>query len=157
MPNIEIVELSKKEFSRCGSIWNVSKDSKLAERFNRELQEGSRRIFVYTVDGVDVGEVSLMTRGMDSDYIIPGSRGYVSHLVVKKEFRGQGIGKQLINFVSFAAWLSGLNALSVGVNLDNYKALKLYAETGFDRILRVCSDEDGKYLKLLKVIADEFE
>ena len=157
MSNIEIVELSKEEFNRCGSIWNVSADPKLAERFNRELQEGSRRIFVYTIDGVDVGEVALVTRGMDSNYIIPGSRGYVSHLIVRKDFRGQGIGKQLIKFVSRAAWLSELNALSVGVNLDNYVALKLYAETGFDRILQVCSDEDGEYLKLLKVITDEFE
>lgn len=41
MSNIEIVELSKEEFNRCGSIWDINAESKLAERFNRELQECS--------------------------------------------------------------------------------------------------------------------
>jgi hypothetical protein len=40
--------------------------------------------------------------------------------------------------------------MSVGVDLDNYIALLVYQKYGFDKIIKVDEDKDGKYLKLLK-------
>ena len=42
--------------------------------------------------------------------------------------------------------------MSIGVDLDNYPALKLYMEAGFDKVIYIGEDEQGKYLKLLKKI-----
>lgn len=97
---------------------------------------------------------------MSSDYVIPKSRGYVSHLVVKEEFLGIDIEKELLDFVSRAAWLSGYNALTVRARIDeleDFEKLSLYVENGFDRILFAGMDFSGKHLRLLKVITDEFE
>lgn len=40
--------------------------------------------------------------------------------------------------------------LSLGVNLDNYIALKLYVGLGFTKIQYIGEDADGKYVKLIK-------
>jgi hypothetical protein len=46
----------------------------------------------------------------------------------------------------------GYSEMSIGVDLDNYPALKLYADSGFNRILFIGEDKQGKYAKLLKKI-----
>ena len=46
----------------------------------------------------------------------------------------------------------GYSEMSIGVDLDNYSALKLYADSGFDKILFIGEDRQGKYVKLLKEI-----
>jgi ribosomal protein S18 acetylase RimI-like enzyme len=46
----------------------------------------------------------------------------------------------------------GYSEMSIGVDLDNYPALKLYADSGFDKILFIGEDHQGKYVKLLKEI-----
>ncbi len=40
--------------------------------------------------------------------------------------------------------------MSIGVDLNNYPALKLYIACGFDRIIYIGEDESGRYVKLLK-------
>ena len=42
--------------------------------------------------------------------------------------------------------------MSVGVNLDNYPALKLYVNAGFREILRADTDEYGAYVKLKRTL-----
>lgn len=44
----------------------------------------------------------------------------------------------------------GYLELSVGVDLDNLPALKLYVEEGFDRIHFVGEDAGGRNVKLLR-------
>ena len=44
----------------------------------------------------------------------------------------------------------GYQEISVGVDIDNYVALSIYQKYGFDKIIYVGEDEQGKYLKLLK-------
>ena len=45
----------------------------------------------------------------------------------------------------------GLDELSIGVDIDNYPALKLYVESGFDKIIYIGKDEQGQYVKLSSV------
>ena len=87
-----------------------------------------------------------------SDYTIPNQRIYVSRLIVKYEYRRQGIGSKLVDFITEKAKSQGYTEMSIGVDLDNYPALKLYMEAGFDRVIYIGEDEQGKYLKLLKKI-----
>ena len=44
----------------------------------------------------------------------------------------------------------GFSELSIGVDIDNYPALRLYADAGFREIIFVGEDEQGRYMKLLK-------
>lgn len=88
----------------------------------------------------------------DLDYTIPNQRVYVSRLIVKKEYRRQGIGKKLVDFITDKAKELGYSELSIGVDLDNYPALKLYIDSGFDKVIYIGEDEQGKYVKLLKTV-----
>ena len=68
--------------------------------------------------------------------------------------RGKGYGRKLMDYAIAFAKKSGYEELSLGVNLDNYVALKLYVGLGFTKIQYIGEDEDGKYVKLIKKLDD---
>lgn len=147
-----IISLSPADFPKCGAIWNMERQPKLAERFYHELVSGARVTYVCK-DGEDfLGEISLVFETDDPDYTVAGRRVYVSHLVVRKEERRKGIGRALVRFAVEQAARMSCRELSIGVDLDNYPALKLYTDAGFDRIISVGEDGQGKYIKLLKLL-----
>jgi ribosomal protein S18 acetylase RimI-like enzyme len=148
--NEHIRRLTPDEFPKCGNIWDMERHADLAERFLSELQSGNRLTWVYEQDGHFLGEISMVLNKDDPDYTIPGRRIYVSRLIVRKENRRQGIGKSLVEHVVSRAAEMGYSELSIGVDMDNYGALRLYTAAGFREILYLGEDADGKYFKLLK-------
>ena len=146
----EIIELDIKNFEKCSNIWNMEKNKELKDRFYNELLTKNRKTFVYTKDEEYIGEISIVFNKNDEDYSIPGIRLYISRIIVKKDLRGQGYGKKLMNYIIEYAKKEGYKELSLGVNLDNYIALKLYVGLGFNNIQYIGEDSDGKYVKLIK-------
>ena len=145
-----IARLDPADLPKCGNIWDMERQSGLAERFRRELLCGDRITYVYKVKEDFVGEISLVFDMEDPDYTIPGKRVYVSHLLVKRPFRRQGIGKRLTAFAAAEAEAMGYWEQSIGVDLENYAALRLYTEMGFRTILSLGEDAGGRYVKLLR-------
>lgn len=148
--NEHIRRLTPDEFPKCGNIWDMERHADLAERFLSELRSGNRMTWVYEQDGHFLGEISMVKDTPDPDYTIPGRRIYVSRLIVRKENRRQGIGKALVEHVVSRAAEMGYSELSIGVDMDNYGALRLYTAAGFREILFLGEDADGRYFKLLK-------
>ena len=148
----QIIELDINDFEKCGNIWDMQRQSDLAQQFYREMRDGNRTTYVYTIDGTFIGEISVVKDADDADYTIPEKRLYVSRLIVKEGYRRQGIGRKLIDFIAEKAKSRGYAEISIGVDLDNYPALKLYIEAGFDQIIYIGEDEQGRYMKLLKKI-----
>lgn len=146
----EIIELDIKNFEKCNNIWNMEKNKELKDRFYNELLSKNRVTFVYTKDEEYIAEISIVFNKNDEDYSIPGKRLYISRIIVKKEFRGKGYGKKLMNYVIEFAKREKYKEVSLGVNLDNYIALKLYVNLGFTKIQYIGEDTDGKYVKLIK-------
>ena len=62
------------------------------------------------------------------------------------------VDNKLIDFIIAKAKSQGYTEISIGVDLDNYPALKLYVEAGFDQVIYIGEDEQGRFLKLLKEI-----
>ena len=146
----QMQQLHAADFQKCADLWNMKKQRALAERFYSDLQSGKRVTWVCEQNGARLGEISLVLDMNDPEYTITHKRAYVSHLIVKKDCRRQGIGRSLVEHVIERAQQMGLQELSIGVDLDNFAALRLYAKAGFDRILDVCEDKDGRYVKLMK-------
>ncbi len=146
----EIIELDIKNFEKCNNIWNMEKNKELKDRFYSELQNKNRITFVYTKDEEYIAEVSIVFNKNDEDYTIPGKRIYISRIIVKKDFRGKGYGKKLMDYAIDYAKNNGYKEISLGVNLDNYIAFKLYVDLGFTKIQYIGEDSDGKYVKLIK-------
>ena len=150
--NREIIRLKPEDYAKCSNIWDMRKECDLAERFYEEILAGKRVSYVCVSDGAFIGEISLVFDMEDTDYVIAGKRAYLSRLIVKPEFQRQGIGTELVKFVAGEAKRFGYREMSVGVNLDNYPALKLYVNAGFREILRVDTDEYGAYAKLKRTL-----
>ncbi len=147
---MQIIRLKPEEFHKCGSIWDLEKHAGLAARFLAELRSGNRLTWVCERDGLFIGEISLVLEKDDPAYTIPGRRVYVSRLIVKPGERRKGIGKALTDYAVARASEMGYAEMTIGVDLDNYPALRLYWEEGFRELIFVGEDADGKYCKLLK-------
>ena len=76
----------------------------------------------------------------------------MSRLIVKEGYRRQGIGRKLVSFIIEEAKTQGYSELSIGVDVENYPALKLYIDSGFDKVVFIGEDKYGKYVKLLKIL-----
>ena len=152
MTEYRIIRLSSEDFPKCGNIWDMERHREQAAEWLDQLRTGNRTTYVCQTGGQFVGEISLVFAHPDPDYTIPGRRLYVSRLVVRPDRRRRGIGRTLVRYAVERAAELGYGELSIGVDLDNYPAIRLYTEEGFDRVLRVDKDEQGAYLKLLKVL-----
>lgn len=151
-PNYKISKLSPVDFKKCGNIWDMDKQADLAEKFYNELLSGNRVTYIYQINGEFIGEISLVLDMNDNDYTVKGQRIYLSRLIVKKEYRRKGIGKKLVEIAVLKAKEMGYCELSIGVDLENFAALKLYFEAGFNTVLYIGEDKDGQYAKLLMKI-----
>ena len=69
------------------------------EKWLEEIKSGSRVVFVYIIDGKFIGEGAIVFENGDPDYTISKQRVYLSRLIVKKEYRNQGIGSIIINYL----------------------------------------------------------
>ena len=146
----KIIELDIKNFEKCNNIWNMDKNKEHKDKIYNELLNKNRKTFVYVKDDKYIAEASLVFDKEDEDYTIPGKRIYLSRIVVKKDFRGKGYGKKLMNNIIEYAKKENYEEMSLGVNLDNYIAFKLYVDLGFTKIQYIGEDSDGKYVKLIK-------
>ena len=62
---------------------------------------------------------------------------YISNLAVFEEHRGKGIAVKLLESVEEMATESGLNKLSLVVEIDNSHAIRVYERFGFQKVKKV--------------------
>ena len=146
----KIIDLDIKNFEKCNNIWNMYKNKEHRDKIYNELLNKNRKTFVYVKNDKYIAEASLVFNKEDKDYTIPGKRIYLSRVIVKKEFRGKGYGKKIMNNIIEYAKKENYEEISLGVNLDNYIAFKLYVDLGFTKIQSIGEDSEGKYVKLIK-------
>ena len=149
MPS-DIITLDAENFNKCKNIWDMDRQVLFAQTLYNELAKGNRITYVYQKAGDYVGEISLVLEMNDPEYTIKNRRIYVSRLIVKPCERRKGIGRALLHHAIEQARKMSFAEMSVGVDLKNYPALKLYVAAGFSQIIFVGEDEQGKYIKLLK-------
>lgn len=144
----EICEIGIDEYGKCSNIWDVEK-CPFTDDFKKQITEENRSVYIYKRNGMFIGEVDLVFNMPEKGYTIFGERIYLSRLIVKKEYRKQGIGSQLIQFAIKKAILLGYSEVSLGVDCDNAAAYGLYIKNGFS-VFETAQDEYGKYYKMLK-------
>ena len=145
-----ITKLDIKDYYKCNNIWDMNKNKYLKDKFYNELLNNNRITFIYKKNNEFLGEVSLVFDMQDKDYTIKNKRIYLSRFLVKKEYRHQGIGTKLMEYITNYAKELNYQEMSTGVDLDNYIAIKFYVKNDFNTIIKVDEDKNGKYLKLLK-------
>ncbi len=150
MMNHTIEPLKPEEYHKCANIWNMHAQP-LSLQWKEEIASGNRLVFIYKINGAFIGEGSLVFDTGDMDYTIPGKRIYISRMIVKKEYRNRGIGSEILTFLINKAKEMGFSEITLGVDKTNENALHLYRKHGFTEVLFDGKDENGEYLKLLKI------
>lgn len=148
---IKIERLSPEDYSKCSNIRNM-KSQPLEDKWYDEIVSGNRQVYIYKINGEFIGEGALVFDNGDPDYTIQNQRIYVSRMIVKKEYRNQGIGGEILRFLIEKAAEMGYTEMTVGVDKDNENAVHLYKKYGFTEVLFDGKDENGEYYKLLKRI-----
>ena len=151
MSNYIIERLNIKDYSKCNNIWNMEK-CEFTEKFYQEIENGNRVVFIYKINDEFIGEIAYVFDMNDTDYTIPNQRIYISRLIVKKEYRNQGIGGILIDYILDEIKKMGYKEATIGVDKDNVTAIHLYKKKGFTNILFDGKDEYGEFYKLMKEI-----
>ena len=151
MSNYIIERLNIKDYSKCNNIWNMEK-CEFTEKFYQEIENGNRVVFIYKINDEFIGEIAYVFDMNDTDYTIPNKRIYISRLIVKKEYRNQGIGGTLIDYILDEIKKMGYKEATIGVDKDNVTAIHLYKKKGFTNILFDGKDEYGEFYKLMKEI-----
>ena len=118
---IAIEPLKLEDYHKCSNIWNM-KAQPLADKWRGEIADGNRLVFVYKINGEFIGEGALVLDTDDPDYTISGQRVYVSRMIVKKEYRGRGIGSEILEFLINKATEMGFSEMTIGVDKDNENA-----------------------------------
>jgi len=107
-----------------------------ARVFGVDWLERQDRSNAYTavaeLDGAPVGRV-----GLDFSRPTPNGTAYLSSAYVKRRYRSHGIGTALCLHLEEVARDRGFQAIQLGVNKKNQRALRLYARLGYD----VCGEE----------------
>lgn len=151
MNDYEIVKIGIKEYDKCSNIWKM-KSNPFTNGFKNQIINGDRTVYVYKQNNEFIASGDLVVNLSDSDYFIQNKRIYLSHMIVKKEYRNQGIGSILLDYLINQATTMGFLEISLGVDIDNYSAIHLYKSRGFE-VFKECEDEYGKFYKMLKEIS----
>lgn len=149
--NFKIVRLNVEDFKKCSNIWDLKENENLTKKIYDDLRSGNRITFVYKDPQTEelIGEISVVFND-EKIYTIKNVRVYLSRLIVKDSCRHKGIGTALCKHLFDFCKNLEYKEISLAVNLDNFKALKLYHKLGFNCLLSVNHDEYGEYVVLLK-------
>ncbi len=92
----------------------------------------SGKVLIAEVDGQIAGYATVLSR-VSSDELEDGGieYGLVSDLVVREAFRGQGLGRQLLDAAESYARTRDVKWLRIGVLAGNQSARDLYTSMGF--------------------------
>lgn len=113
-------ELNKKQWSR-----------HMEEVFeNFAKQENSE---IYVAEDENQTFAGYLFVGESRNLMVGKSSGFIYDIYVNEEFRGKGIGKQLIERAENYCRQRGYTRLSLMVSAHNKPALKLYESTGFQK------------------------
>ena len=100
----------------------------------KELSRNMQKSFKELYKKLGFNKVFKMVRRMLINRFNPKlekDEYFVSTLAVYESYRGQGIGKKLLEHAEVTAKLKGFNKLSISVEISNTRAREIYIKFGF--------------------------
>jgi GNAT superfamily N-acetyltransferase len=130
---VELQEFERKLDSRMPGGEEIA-DDYIVEMLHR-CRDCEGEVLVADADGELAGYVTILNR-VQSDDLDDGDIefGLIADLVVRQDFRGQGLGKDLMRAAENFAGENGVQWLRISVMAANQGARQLYASLGFDEI-----------------------
>lgn len=106
----------------------------MLEQNRRDIEGGLSDIFVMFDGERPIGELHAAYDSED-ERTVRGKRAYLSAFRVHEEYRGRGLGKELLQFVIDALTEQGYIELTIGAEDDNERAKHMYERFGFTELI----------------------
>ncbi len=140
-------------------IWKMNVDTHPGEsrwvRWKEEYidynQNGMAKTFVVIIDGIPVGEGTLIISSDCSaingkTFLADGKDiGNVNALRIIKKYEAQGHISQIVRMIENYASEIGMKSLTIGVGRDNIRNVSIYKHWGYDRLI-FSEFEDGEWV-----------
>lgn len=121
------------------------------KNFWKNLQSGNAEFWtVENEDGHLIGELYVFHLLADEDFANGKDKAYLCAFRIKKMWRGQGIGTQLITTVIKHLKETGCKTVTIGVDANEPDNQRLYSRLGFTKKIKDCYidpcdiDENGQ-------------
>lgn len=101
-------------------------------REHHEAMQRSRDMYLNLVLEVETELVGFMSLLFYRSFLHNMGTALINELIIKKEFRGNSYGRELLNHGITTARERGLDEVEVGVMKDNIIALDFYRRSGMD-------------------------
>ncbi len=144
--NYSIEQLSVDSYDKSNSVWDMN-TCPFTEQFREQVASGNREAYLMKANGHYIASCDLVYDY--GEYTEENIRIYLSRLIVKKEYRNQGIGQELLKYMIELCKGNGYQQITIGVDTDNKNALHIYKKSGF-AIYETATDEYGKFYKMMK-------
>ena len=105
------------------------------------IKDDVRDIYVMIDNEKFIGELTVYYKGKSELEVIENIRVYLSAFRVLKEYQGNGLGQNLLNFVIKDLEAKGYTEFTIGVEDDNENALHIYKKFGFNKIIARLNEE----------------
>jgi GNAT superfamily N-acetyltransferase len=130
---IELQNFEREIDPRMPSGEEIVDDYIVAMLFRCRMCDG--QVLVADVDGEIAGYVTMLNR-VQSDDLDDGNLefGLIADLLVRKAYRGTGLGRELMAAAESVAKEHDVRWLRISVMSENAAARKLYASSGFSEI-----------------------
>lgn len=129
----------------CHELWSNHVTDELDEELNDIFEAANQEQFLILKGGEFVGLINLSLR---NDYVEGADEtptAYIEGIYIRKEYRNQGCGTQLIEFAKEWAKKNNCVQLASDTELSNKESQKFHIKSGFKEVSR-----SVHYIKLLK-------
>ena len=137
-PHCRIRKAAGEEMLKLWGYPDESLASPTAKFFCRNIASGNAVFWTLDHDGDLIGELYVFYNLDDKDFADGESRAYLCAFRVKEGYRGQGLGRRLMNAALAELKESGFRSATIGVEADESKNIQLYRLLGFNRKIKDC-------------------
>lgn len=110
----------------------------------KDIKNNVRDIYIILDNEKIIGELTVHYKDKSKLEVIQNIRVYLSAYRILEEYRGKGLGQELLSFVIKDLEKIGYTEFTIGVEDDNKNALHIYKKFGFREIIARLSEEyDG--------------
>ena len=144
MINRLIEQLNITNYDKSNNVWDMNA-CPFTEQFKEQIACSNRDAYLMKYNDNYIASCDLV---YDYGEYTDKNKVYLSRLIVKKEYRNQGMGQELLKYMIALCKKKGYQQITVGVDTDNENALHIYKKFGFE-IYETAIDEYGEYYKMI--------
>lgn len=146
--------LKIKSYSANIAVNLVNVSPAVKKRFAELISDGSCYVYAKVLFKRALGIAFLFTNLDDKDLADGENTCYVANVFVHPRLRGKGMGSEILNYIAEIARKKGFKQMTIGVDEEIEKNVKLYKRLGFTREIKrnsfdaVLKNSDGKPLAI---------